>query len=191
MIKNDYKNNNKIDIEENYDRIHLDIEKNLKILKKKDIQNFRGDKIFIKEYVEYPRKECPNFYNEMYKFLKNSKIPDRIKSYYQIHYEDKYLHREEKTNGLLANPFIPVELKNIEQNKKQKRKAFRKLSKKYDIINDRFIYKYKVNKKINKKKIPYKIELDEIFYSSHIGAFHNGLKKSKKILLQSELYMRI
>ena len=127
---------------------YIEILKKYKNFKKKDIQNFRADKIFIKEYIEYPRKECPNFYNEMYKFLKNSKIPDRIKSYYQIHYEDKYLHREEKTNGLLANLFIPVELKNIEQNKKQKRKAFRKLSKKYDIINDRLIYKYKVNKKI-------------------------------------------
>ena len=35
LIKNDYKNNNKIDIEENYDRIHLDIENNIKILKKR------------------------------------------------------------------------------------------------------------------------------------------------------------
>ena len=127
----------------------------------------------------------------MYKFLKNSKIPDRIKSYYQIHYEDKYLHREEKTNGLLANLFIPVELKNIEQNKKQKRKAFRKLSKKYDIINDRLIYKYKVNKKIYKKKIPYKIELDEIFYSSHICAFHNGFEKSKKFYYNLNFILRV
>lgn len=152
MINKEFKNKNNIDIEQTYDKLHSDIEKNIKILKKIDIQNYNKNKIFINEYVEYPRKECPNFYNEMYAYLKNDAIPDRIKSYYQSKYESKALHEEEATNGFLANPFIPIELKNIEQKKKDKRKAFRKLSKKYAIINDRLIYKYKINNKIIKKK---------------------------------------
>ena len=58
----------------------------------------------------------------MYAYLKNDAIPDRIKSYYQSKYESKALHEEEATNGFLANPFIPIEIKNIEQKKKIKGK---------------------------------------------------------------------
>lgn len=79
MINKEFKNKNNIDIEQTYDKLHSDIEKNIKILKKIDIQNYNKNKIFINEYVEYPRKECPNFYNEMYAYLKNDSIPDRIK----------------------------------------------------------------------------------------------------------------
>ena len=61
------------------------------------------------------RKECPDFYNDMFAFLKDDLIPQRIKSYYQLNYEDKKLSKEETTNSLLANPFMPIELKNIKQ----------------------------------------------------------------------------
>lgn len=93
---------------------------------------------------------------------------------------------ELRANSLLANPFIPLEMKHIEQVKKEKRKNFRKISKKYLIKEQRLHYKYKVNNQIIVKKIPYINELKEIFYSSHIGQIHFGFEKSKKKLLASD-----
>lgn len=72
--------------------------------------------------------------------------------------------------------------------KKMIRKAFRKLSKKYRILNDRLIYRYKVNNKILEKKIRFIIELNDIFYTDHIGGVHYGFEKAKKGLLNSDIY---
>lgn len=55
-------------------------------------------------------------------------------------------------------------MKHVEQVKKEKRKNFRKLSKKYLMEEKRLYYKYKVNKQILVKKIPYINELKELFF---------------------------
>ena len=107
-------------------------------------------------------------------------IPERIRSYYEIKYGKNSNINELRTNSLLAILFIPVEMKHIEQVKKEKIKNFQKLSKKYLIKEQRLHYKYKVNNQIIVKKIPYINELTEIFYSSHIGQIHYGFEKSKK-----------
>jgi len=116
----------------------------------------------------------------MYIYFENGNIPERIPSYYEITNGKNAVINEQRTNSILANSFIPVEMKHIEQVKKEKRKNFPKLSKKYIIKEKRFHYKYKINNQIIFKKIPYINEVKEMFYSSHIRQIHYGFEKSKK-----------
>ena len=63
---------------------------------------------FQKIYVAYPRKECSNFYNEMYEYLSNNKLPKRLLSEYQLFCEtNNYNH----TN--IINPFLHKKMKKI------------------------------------------------------------------------------
>jgi hypothetical protein len=63
-------------------------------------------------------------------YLTKNIIPKRIKSRYQILYDNSILSTEKANNHLLENPFIPKEIKHNEQKKKEKKNRFRKLSKK-------------------------------------------------------------
>lgn len=117
-------------MENNFDALHTNIERNFKKLKKFDIKAFNINKFLIYKYVDYPRKECKNFYNEMYIYFENGNIPERIPSYYEITNGKNAVINEQRANSILANSFIPVEMKHIEQVKKEKRKNFPKLSKK-------------------------------------------------------------
>ena len=60
----------------------------------------------------------------MYDYLKNGNIIKRIRSYYEIKYGKNPNINELSSNKLSANPFIPVEMKYVEQIKKEKRKIF-------------------------------------------------------------------
>ena len=76
-------------------------------------------------YMHYPKRECPNLYNEIYNFLNTGVYPERIKSLYQIYYQkfqDKNISNEERTNALLANPFMHIEIKKFQLKKKRKKK---------------------------------------------------------------------
>ena len=67
------------------DELHKNLEKNIKLLKLKVIKNYQTDKFFSYKFVAYYRKGVENFYNDMYDFLKNDKIPNRLKSEIQIY----------------------------------------------------------------------------------------------------------
>ena len=58
----------------------------------------------------------------MYDYLKNDNFPERIRSYYEIQHGKNENINELRTNSLLANSFIPVEMKYVKQVKKGKRK---------------------------------------------------------------------
>ena len=60
----------------------------------------------------------------MYDYLKNGNIIKRIRSYYEIKYGKNTNINELSSNKLLANPFVPVEMKHVEQIKKEKKKKF-------------------------------------------------------------------
>ena len=119
----------------------------------------------------------------MFLYLSKKIIPKRLKSLYELQYGNMRNNHEEKTNQLLSNPFISPEIKVKEQKKKEKRKKFRTLSKKYKIVKNRLVYTYKYNNKNIEKKIPYIIELDDILYNAHVGLIYNGYEKAKKVLL--------
>ena len=202
IIMHLYKNNNhfnlllnkkkdnimNLETEINFENIHKRIEKNIHLLKKEQIENYKINSFLIQNYVDYPRKECKNLYNEMFIFLTKNSIPERIKSRYQKLYDNSILSTEKANNHLLKNPFIPKEIKQIEQRKKEKRNLFRKLSKKYRIKDNRLIYLYKYKGKVLEKKIPFSNEVNNILFDCHCTEAHNGFDKSKKILLRSEYY---
>ena len=66
-VINIHRNNNDANY---FDNIHKKLEKNLKSINKEDIKRKEHVKIFDKVYVNYKRKGCQNFYNEIYQFLK-------------------------------------------------------------------------------------------------------------------------
>jgi gluconate kinase len=177
-----------LETEINFDNIHKRIEENIHLLKKEQIKNYIFISFLIANYVDYPRKECKNVYNEMFIYLTKNIILERIKSRYQILYDNTILSTEKANNHLLENPFIPKETKLIEQRKKEKRNHFRKFSKKYRIKDNRLIYLYKYKGKEIEKKIPFSNELNNILFDCHCTETHNGVEESKKILLTSEYY---
>ena len=99
--------------------------------------------------MAYPRKDCLNFYNEMYDYLSNNKLPKRLLYEYQIFCdENNYKH----TN--IINPFLNQKIKKMwKYRKKEKRRQFRKLAKnKFFIKDGRLFYRYELQKKLKKKK---------------------------------------
>lgn len=129
---------------------------------------------FQKIYVAYPRKVCSNFYNEMYEYLSNNKLPKRLLSEYQIFCEkNNYKH-----SNIINLFFKPKSEKNLENRKKEKRKQFRKLAKyKYFIKEGRLFYRYELKKETKLKKIPYIYEINNIFYNAHVTDLHCNFKK--------------
>ena len=78
----------------------------------------------------------------------------------------------------------------LENLNKDKRKNFRKLVKNsYFLKDDRLYYKYKKNNnEIKNKKIPYKYEVDTIFFNAHIENYHFNFDKAKEKLYEGEFY---
>ena len=90
--------------------------------------------IFDKKYVDYRRKECPQLYNEIYKYLKTEKIPKRLISPFMQNIEAYW--QKKKNNEKIEhteNPYINKN--NLEQDysKKSKRRNLR------DIIKNKYI----------------------------------------------------
>ena len=77
------------------------------------------------KYVNYPRDNLHNFYNEVYEYLKFNKIPDRLKSEFQIYLKDNKLNEDNYFKSIQENPFISQNTRNIENRKKEKRQNFR------------------------------------------------------------------
>ena len=57
--------------------------------------------------------------------MKFNKIPDRLKSEFQIYLEDNNLNEDNYFKSIQKNPFISQNTRNIENRKKEKRQNFR------------------------------------------------------------------
>ena len=136
LVKKDINLHVNLEDKSKFEVIHKNIEKNLHKPKPKDINSLKNTKFFDTKYVNYPRDNLNNFYNEVYEYLKFNKIPDRLKSEFQIYLEDNNLNEDNYFKAVKENPFISQNTKNIENRKKEKRQNFR--NNLYDKIIDNF-----------------------------------------------------
>ena len=138
----------------------LEIQKNSnKYLNKTKIINFPKEKIITSKYINFNRPECPNKYNEIYHYLKNSdNMPERLQ------YDDK-------------SKFKLIQ---------KKRTAFRKQAKEnYQIIDNRLNYKYKLGKNNYKfLNIPFINEDKYLLSNIHNNNNHPGINKMKQLILE-------
>ena len=136
------------------------------------IENNFFKPIFDKKYVDYRRKECPQLYNEIYKYLKTEEIPKRLISPFMQNIE-AYWQKKKNNEKIEDKENTYINKNNSEQDfsKKAKRRNFREIIKnKYIIKEDRLYYKYtRCKGKTIEKKIPYTIELPFIFLSAHVN----------------------
>ena len=179
IIKKDVNLHNR-NLDENYfAKIHNKIEKNIKSIKNNEFKGIKKITLFDKIYIKYRRKECPTLYNEIYAFIKDNKIPERIKSDYQKFIEKNKTLALKEINRLYNNPFIDKNksTKEEELKKRDKRRNFRLL----------------IKKNILSKMIDYYINILiilklYILYDAYIKDIHCSFKQSKFNILKSEYY---
>ena len=115
---------------------------NVNNINKLDLHFFKP--IFDKKYVDYRRKECPQLYNEIYKYLKTEEIPKRLISPFMKNVE-AYWQKKQNNEKIedIENPYINKNNLEHDYSKKAKRRNFRDIIKnKYIIKDDRLYYKY-------------------------------------------------
>ena len=150
--------------------------------------------VFDKKYVDCRRKECPQLYNEIYKYLKSEDIPKRLISPFMKNVE-AYWKKKQNNEKIedIENPYINKNNLELDYSKKAKRRNFRDIIKnKYIIKDDRLYYKYtRCKGKTIEKKIPFTLELPYIFFSAHVSiskSMHFSINKSKENILNCEYY---